>query len=163
MGLETTGEIIVEVDRETAFKFLEIPDQLARCIPGCHDLQQVTPGTFSAVLTSEVSFMKLNFQVNVEVVKIDPPHVIQARVTGRPLGFSGQLVGTAELHFADAGESRTLIRHSSDIGLTGKLGSLGQPVFRAKSAEMSGRFAANVKAALEDHVRRKGSAEQSQQ
>lgn len=158
MGLQTTGEIIVEVDRETAFKFLEAPDQLARCIPGCHDLQQVAPGSFTAVLTSEVSFMTLNFNVVVEVVKIDPPHTIEARITGRPIGFSGQLLGTAELHLADAGEGRTAIRHSSDIGLTGKLGSLGQPVFRAKSAEMSAKFAATLKAALENHAGSKEAA-----
>jgi carbon monoxide dehydrogenase subunit G len=61
-------------------------------------------------------------------------------------------MGTAELHLADAGQGRTIIRHSSEIGLTGKLGSLGEPVFRAKSAEMTAKFAANVKAALEENA-----------
>ena len=55
MGLQTTGEIIVEVDRATAFGFLQIPEQLALCVPGCHDLRQVAPGSFTAVLTNEVS------------------------------------------------------------------------------------------------------------
>jgi hypothetical protein len=152
MALQTTGEIIVEVDHESAFKFVAVPEQLARCIPGCRDLQEVAPGRFTALLTSEVSFMTLNFQVVVEVVKINPPHEIQAKITGRPVGFSGQLMGTAELHLADAGQGRTIIRHSSEIGLTGKLGSLGEPVFRAKSAEMTAKFAANVKAALEENA-----------
>jgi carbon monoxide dehydrogenase subunit G len=95
-------------------------------------------------------------------VKIDPPHAIEARITGRPIGFSGQLLGTAELQLSDAGEGRTAIRHSSDIGLTGKLGSLGQPVFRAKSAEMSAKFAATLKAALENHAGGTEAARQSQ-
>lgn len=151
MALQTTGEIIVEADRETTFKFIEVPEQLARCIPGCRDLQQTAPTSFTAVLTQEVSFMTLNFQVLVEVVKINPPHEIEAKFTGRPIGFSGQLAGKAELHLADAGPGRTIIHHSSDIGLTGKLGSLGQPVFRAKSAEMSAKFAANLKAAVEQN------------
>ena len=162
MPLVTTGEIIVDVDRETAFKFIEVPEQLARCIPGCSDLREVAPGRFTAVLTSEVSFMTLNFQVVVEVVKIDPAHTIEARITGRPIGFSGQLVGKAQLELADAGQGRTVIRHSSDIGLTGKLGSLGQPVFRAKSAEMSTKFAANLKAALEQNAGRREPAGQTQ-
>jgi uncharacterized protein len=151
MALQTTGEILVEADRETTFKFIEVPEQLARCIPGCRDLQQTAPTSFTAVLTQEVSFMTLNFQVLVEVVKINPPHEIEARFTGRPMGFSGQLAGKAELRLADAGPGRTIIHHSSDIGLTGKLGSLGQPVFRAKSAEMSAKFAANLKAAVEQN------------
>jgi len=161
MPLQTTGEIVVEVDCDTAFKFIEVPEQLARCIPGCRDLRQVSPASFTAVLTGEVSFMTLNFQVVVEVVKVNPPNTIEAKITGRPMGFSGQLAGTAELHLADAGEGRTIIRHSSDIGLTGKLGSLGQPVFRAKSAEMSAKFAANLKAALEKGAHGKGAAGES--
>jgi uncharacterized protein len=152
MPLETTGEIIVQVDRETAFKFVEVPEQLAQCIPGCSDLREVAPGRFTATLTSEVSFMTLKFQVVVEVVKINPPNDIEARITGRPTGISGNLAATAALHLTDAGPGRTLIRHSSSVGLTGKLGSLGQPVFRAKSAEMSGKFAANLKAAIETNA-----------
>jgi len=161
VALQTTGEIIVEVDRDTVFKFIEVAEQLAQCIPGCRDLRQVSAAHFTAVLTHEVSFMTLNFQVVVEVVKITPPHAIEARITGRPIGFSGQLMGTAELHLTDAGQGRTAIRHSSDIGLTGKLGSLGQPVFRAKSAEMTAKFGANLKAALEKNARAKSTAGES--
>jgi carbon monoxide dehydrogenase subunit G len=152
MPLETTGEIVVEVDREAAFKFIEVPEQLARCIPGCSDLREIAPGRFAATLTSEISFMTLNFQVVVEVVKIDPPRQIEARITGRPMGISGQLMATATLHLTDAGQGRTIIRHSSNVGLTGKLGGLGQPVFRAKSAEMTAKFGANLKAALEQNA-----------
>jgi carbon monoxide dehydrogenase subunit G len=152
MALQSTGEITVKVDRDTAFKFIEAPEQLAQCIPGCSDLRQVGPGSFSAVLTSEISLITLRFQVVVEVVKIDPPHTIEAKITGKPIGFSGQLIGTAKLYLGESGQGRTIIRHSSDIGLTGKLGGLGQPVFRAKSAEMSTKFAANLKAALEKNA-----------
>lgn len=161
MPLETTGEIVVDVDRETAFKFIEIPEQLARCIPGCSDLRETAPGRFTATLSSEISFMTLNFQVVVEVVKIDPPRGIEARITGRPMGISGQLLATAALHLTDAAPGRTVIRHSSSVGLTGKLGSLGQPVFRAKSAEMTAKFGANLKAALEKNAPNPETAGQS--
>jgi carbon monoxide dehydrogenase subunit G len=43
----------------------------------------------------------------------------------------------------------TLIRYTIDLGLTGKLGGIGQPVFRAKSDELGRKFAANLKAAME--------------
>ena len=149
MALQTNGELTVDVDQDTVFKFLEVPEQLAKCIPGCHDLRQIGPTSFSAVLTSEISFMTLSFQVRVEVVKIDAPHGIEARITGKPIGFVGQLVATAGLQIRNAGQGRTMIQHSSDVSLTGKLGGLGQPVFRAKSSEMAKKFTANLKAALE--------------
>lgn len=149
MGLQTTGEIVVAVDRDDAFRYIEVPEQLAQCIPGCSELREVSPGSFTAVLTNEVSFMTLKFQVVVEVVKVDPPRLIEAKITGKPIGFVGQLTASAGLQLSEAGPGRTVIRHTSDVGLTGKLGGLGQPVFRAKSAEMSAKFGANLKAALE--------------
>jgi carbon monoxide dehydrogenase subunit G len=152
MALQTTGEIVVAVDQQTAFKFMEVPEQLAQCIPGCHDLRQLAPGSFSAVLTNKVSFITLSFQVTVEIVKIEPPYAIEAKITGKPVGFVGQLSASAGLHFADAGEGRTIIRYSSDVTLTGKLGGVGQPVFRAKSNEVASEFSANVKAALEKNA-----------
>lgn len=159
MGMQTTGEITVDLDQETAFKFLEVPEQLAKCIPGCHDLYQIGPTKFTAVLTNEISFMTLSFHVTVEVVKIEPPHTIEAKITGKPAGFVGQLVATAGLQVRDGGQGRTIIRHSSDVTLTGKLGGLGQPVFRAKSNEMATKFAANLRAALEKNAAKKTAGE----
>lgn len=158
MGLQTTGEVVVAVGRDDAFRYIEVPERLAQCIPGCSELREVSPGRFTAVLTNEVSFMTLSFQVVVEVVKVDPPHSIEAKITGKPIGFVGQLTATASLQLSEAGPGRTVIRHNSDVGLTGRLGGLGQPVFRAKSAEMSAKFGANLKASLERSADDKNSA-----
>ena len=43
----------------------------------------------------------------------------------------------------------TDIDYTSNVGLSGKLGGLGEPVFRAKSAEVAREFGENLKAALE--------------
>jgi carbon monoxide dehydrogenase subunit G len=43
----------------------------------------------------------------------------------------------------------TRIAYSVDAALTGKLGSLGQPVLRAKSREMEKQFAARMQAAFD--------------
>src|SRR5260370_8612774 len=43
VALQTTGEIIVEVDRDTAFKFIEVPEQLPQRIPDCPHLHQLSP------------------------------------------------------------------------------------------------------------------------
>ena len=149
MALQNTGEVTVDVDRAAAFEFARNAQQTAQCIPGCHDLQEISPNRYAAVLTSEVAFMTLSFKVVVEVVKIDPPHAIEATATGDAIKLSGRLVAKASLQFVEAGQNRTLIRYSADVGLTGKLGSLGQPVLKAKSAEFARQFGANLKAAIE--------------
>lgn len=149
MALQNTGEITVDVNRTAAFEFARNAQQMAECIPGCHDLQELSPNRYAAVLTSEVAFMTVSFKVVVEVVRIDPPNAIEVTATGDAMKLSARLVAKASLQFADASENHTLIRYSADIGLTGKLAGLGQPVLKVKSAELTRQFGANLKAAIE--------------
>jgi hypothetical protein len=149
MSLETTGEISVDVDRATAFAFLEDLPRFARCIPGCTNLREIAPGRYGAVLATRVSFMTVSFKVIGEIARIDPPTAIEAKITGDAVGLAGRLVATAALQLAEAGEQRTTIHYAADVALTGKLGGLGQPILRARSAELAREFAANLKAAIE--------------
>ena len=149
MGLETSGTITVDVDRDTAFAVVRNPVRLARCIPGCRDLREVSPDKYTAVLTSQVAFMTLSFNVNVDVVRIEPPSALEARISGDAVGLAGHVVATATLQLDSTTDRQTAIRYSTDVGLTGKLGGLGQPVFRATSARMAREFAANLKTEIE--------------
>jgi carbon monoxide dehydrogenase subunit G len=149
MALQTTGEIIVDVERSVAFAFLHDPERLARCIPGCDDLRQLSPERYAAVLASRVAFMTLRFNVIIDVVRVDPPQAIEAKITGDAIGLAGHVVATASVQLADEGDDRTTIRYVTDIALTGKLGGLGHPVFRATSVRLAREFGDNLKKALE--------------
>jgi carbon monoxide dehydrogenase subunit G len=149
MPFDTSGEITVDVERATAFAIVRDPVRLARCIPGCTDLQEVAPDRYSAVLTSRVAFITLSFKVAIDVVTIEPPSLLEAKVTGDAVGLSGHVVATARLHLADGADGRTTIRYTTEVGLTGKLGGLGQPVLRATSAKMAREFGGNLKAEIE--------------
>ncbi len=149
MRMETTGEIAVDVDRPAAFSFVQNPERLAGCIPGCRDVREVSPRHYTAVLSSRVAFMTLSFNVTIDVVRMEPPTAIEAQITGDAIGVPGHLVATASLELAEAGERRTSIRYATDIALAGKLGGIGQPVFRATSVQMARQFGANLKAAIE--------------
>ena len=156
MGLETSGEIAVDVDRATAFAVVRDPARLARCIPGCHELCELSSERYTAVLTSRVAFMTLSFKVTIDVTRMEPPTMIEARITGDALGLSGHVVATASVHLDETADRRTTIRYATEVGLTGKLGGLGQPVFRATSVRMAREFGENLKAEIE-----RGQAEHS--
>lgn len=153
MALQTSGEVSVDVDRASAFEFVSDPLRLAKCVPGCRDLQEISPGRYSAVVTSKVAFIAVSFKVIVEIVKNEPPDVIEAKITGDAVGLAGRVVATAAMRLGRTGQARTAIAYSTDVALTGKLGGLGEPVFRAKSAELAREFATNLKAAIEKEPR----------
>jgi carbon monoxide dehydrogenase subunit G len=156
MALQTAGEISVDVARAVAFAFVQDPERLAGCIPGCRDLRELSPGRYAAVLTSRVAFMTLSFKVTIELVRVEPPNAIEATITGDAVGLAGHVAATAAVQLTDEGERRTTIRYVTDVGLTGKLGGLGQPVFRATSAQLAREFGANLKKAIE--AQRSGTA-----
>jgi|SRR5436309_14525401 len=149
MALQTSGQVRVDVDRAKAFDFIGDPVRLAQCIPGCKDLRELSPGRYSAVLMNEVAFITLSFKVIVEIVKVEPPSAIEAKITGEAIGLVGRVAANAGLQLSEAGANQTDIRYTANVGLTGKLGGLGEPVFRAKSAEVAREFGVNVKAAIE--------------
>jgi len=149
MALQTGGQVRVAVDRATAFDYVGDPVRLAQCIPGCKDLRELSPGRYSAVLTNEVGFITLSFKVTVEVVKVEPLSAMEAKITGEAIGLVGRVAANAGLQLSEAGPNQTDIRYTASVGLTGKLGGLGEPVFRAKSAAVAREFGANLKAAIE--------------
>lgn len=149
MSLQTSGDISVDVPRDAAFAFLQDPHRLAACIPGCRDLREIGPNRYAAVLASRVAFMTLSFNVTIEILRLEAPETIEAAITGDAVGLAGHVSATATVGLTDEGTQRTTIRYTTDIALTGTLGGLGQPVFRATSAQLAREFGANLKQALE--------------
>jgi carbon monoxide dehydrogenase subunit G len=145
--LQTGGNFTVAVPQDRAFAFISDPFKIATCIPGCGDLREVSPGKYAAKLTNRVGPISLTFDVTVELTKVEPPSTIDASVSGNAAG--GRLTATATVHLEAIDTNSTNVSYTVDLGLTGKLGGIGQPVFRAKSDELSKKFGANVRAALE--------------
>jgi hypothetical protein len=145
--LQTGGNFTVAVPQDRAFAFISDPFKIATCIPGCSGLREVSPGKYAAKLTNRVGPISIAFDVTVELTKVEAPSAIDAVVSGNAAG--GRLTATATIRLEPVDAANTKVSYTVDLGLTGKLGGIGQPVFRAKSDELSKKFGANVRAALE--------------
>jgi carbon monoxide dehydrogenase subunit G len=88
--------------------------------------------------------------VTVAVTRADPPNEIEATVEGTPLGIVGRMTATSVTTLTEVGDE-TKIAYAVDAALTGKLGSLGQPVLKSKAKEMEKQFASRLRAAFENN------------
>lgn len=149
MALHTSGDILVGVPRTEAFTFLQNPRRLAACIPGLCDLRELGPDRYSAVLTSRVAFMTVRFNVTIEILNVDPPQAIEAKITGDAVGLVGHVAANAAVRVTAEGEGTSRLNYATDIALTGKLGGFGQTVFQATSARLAREFGENLKKAIE--------------
>ena len=145
--MKIAGEITVAAPREAVFKALSDAPFFASCIEGVRDLKAIDGTHYDAVLETRIAYMRFSFKVAVEMSRSTPFEEIEAKVEGTPIGMVGRLTATAATRLADVGEG-TIIRYSIEATLTGKLGSMGQPVLMAKAKEMEKQFAARLAAAF---------------
>jgi hypothetical protein len=145
--MKFTGNISVEAPREAVFAKVRDARFFASCVDGVRDLSEIDPDHYTAVLDTKVAYLKFKFNVAVEVVRADPPREIEAKIEGTPLGIVGRL-SARSLTRLEEENGGTKVSYEVDAALTGKLGSLGQPVLRAKAKELERVFAQRMRAAF---------------
>jgi carbon monoxide dehydrogenase subunit G len=146
--MKFAGELTVKAPRTAVFEALRDARFFASCVEGVHDLAEIGPDRYAAVFDTKVAYMKFSFKVTVELVRAQAPSEIEAKVEGAPLGVVGRLTATSLTTLSEVGDE-TRIAYTVDATLSGKLGSLGQPVLRAKSREMEKQFVARLQAAFD--------------
>jgi carbon monoxide dehydrogenase subunit G len=145
--MKVEGEISVPAPRALVFDRLSDAQFFTSCIDGVKDLAAIDATHYSALFATRIAYMRFTFKVNVEMSRREPPTSIEAKVEGMPLGVVGRLTATAATELAEV-DGRTNIRYAIDATLTGKLGSMGEPVLRAKAREMEKQFSQNLLAAF---------------
>ena len=142
-----TGTIEVPAPRDAVFAKLDDLRFFASCIEGVQDLVEVDPTHFTAVLETRIAYIRFKFAISVEIVERVSPTRIVARSEGTPMGVVGRLSATSKADLTEA-NGVTSIAYDMEVALTGKLGSLGQPVLKSKAKELERQFATNLKAAF---------------
>jgi uncharacterized protein len=145
--MKISGTIMVQAPRGEVYKALRDARLFASCVEGVRDLAETGPDAYSAMFETKVAYMKFAFKVTVQVVRAEEPREIEARIEGAPLGIVGRLTAISLTRLTEM-SGATRIDYDVDASLTGKLGSLGQPVLRAKAKEMERQFAARLAAAF---------------
>ena len=145
--MKITGDVMLPAPREAVFDRLKDAPFFASCVDGVKDLEEVDATHYRAVLETSVAYMKFRFKVAVEVTRMSAPDLIEARIEGTPLGIVGRMTATSTTRLADE-NGQTRVFYEIDATLTGKLGSIGQPVLKSKAKDMERTFTERMRAAF---------------
>jgi uncharacterized protein len=146
--MKITGELTVRAPQEAVFNAVQDARFFASCIEGVQELNEIDPTHYDAVLETKVAYMKFRFKLSIEVTKKEPPSALEAKVEGTPLGIVGRITATSLTRLSQIGDE-TKIEYEIEAAITGKLGSLGQPVLRSKAKEMEKQFAGRLREKFE--------------
>ena len=147
--MEFKGEITVAAPRADVYARIRDAEFFVSCIEGVRDLEVVDDTHYTAVMESKVAYIKVSFDVSVEVLRDDAPNLIEAKIEGRPIRLAGRLAATSLTRLAEE-DGGTKISYETELSLTGKLGSLGRPALTAKAKEMEKLFADRLAAAFSE-------------
>jgi carbon monoxide dehydrogenase subunit G len=145
--MKFSGDIAIAASRDAVFAKMGDPQFFASCIEGLRDLTEIDGSRYTAVMETKIAYLKFRFAVAVEVLRMDPPNEIEAKIEGTPTGVVGRLSARSLARMAEE-NGTTTVSYEIEAALTGKLGSLGQPVLRAKMKEMEREFTKRVRAAF---------------
>ena len=145
--MKFSGELVVPAPREAVFDRLRDANFFASCVEGVSGLTELTPDRYAASFVTKIAYIRFEFEVTVAIAQAERPNSIQAQIEGKPHGVVGRLTATSAARFEDDGAGTKVI-YDIEANLTGRLGSIGQPVLKSKAKEMERRFAERIRAAF---------------
>ena len=146
--MKIDGELTVRAPQAAVYDAVQDARFFASCIDGVQELTEVDPTYYNAVFETKVAYMKFRFKVSVEVVRKEAPSLMEAKIEGTPLGVVGRITATALTRLSQVGDD-TKIEYAIEANITGKLGSLGQPVMKSKAKELEKQFASRLRIKFE--------------
>lgn len=129
-----------QIDRAPAqvWEELNTVDALKSCIPGCEELEQVSPTEYNAVVRLKIGPIKARFSGSAAMTKQTPPNscVIEFQGNG---GIAGMAKGTAEVTLKDANDG-TELNYLADVVIGGKVAQIGARLLKNSAKSIADKF-----------------------
>jgi Uncharacterized conserved protein len=116
---------------------LDAPTMRA-CIPGCQELVQQDDRNYVGRLVNEVAHVRFNAAFSAEITERDE-HEIRAILRGEDKKLASSLKLDATLAVVPKGDSSD-VSYTIEMAMWGKLGRMGESIFRRRTAEVEKQF-----------------------
>ena len=136
--MEMTGEYTISAPREKVYEALNDPEILAKCIPGCQELNKDSDTELSATVKSKVGPVSATFKGKVTISEMDPPNGYKISGEGSG-GVAGFAKGGAEVKLVEDGEN-TVLSYVATAQVGGKLAQIGSRLIDSTAKKMANEF-----------------------
>lgn len=129
----------VPVDSERVFERFLDPDSMRVCIPGCEELVRADDKHYTGRLVNEIAHVRFNASFSAEIIEMSPPQEVRAVLKGEDRRLGSSLKLDAVLTVRPDGDASE-VSYSMEMALWGKLGRMGESIFRRRTAEVEKQF-----------------------
>lgn len=135
------GNFDVAASRDAVYRHITDPGLMARCVPGCESIEQVSPTGYRAKVTISVGGIKARFNLVVEVTREQPPGLVLSQTRGEEGSRASVLSADNELTLLELDPLTTRVVYASEVSVTGRLGKFALGVMKKKVGAMGMEFA----------------------
>ncbi len=135
--MRIAGSYSLPFDQETAYRSLQDPLILARCVPGCDALEKISDDEYSMNMQVDVAGFAGLFSGKIKVTEAQPPRSFKILVEGGVM--FGDLKGEGAMHLTPAVGETELI-YDGDVLVGGAIAALGQRMIDASAKTMIRKF-----------------------
>lgn len=118
--------------------FLDAPTMRV-CIPGCQELVRVDDTHYTGRLVNEIAHVRFDAAFSVEIVGLEVPHEVRAVLKGEDRRLASSLKLESVLRVSSEGDA-SMVSYSMEIAMWGKLGRMGESIFRRTTVEVERQF-----------------------
>ena len=135
------GNFDIAASRDAVYRHITDPGLMARCVPGCESIEQVSPTGYRARVTISVGGIKARFNLVVEVTREQPPGLVLSQTRGEEGPRASVLAADNELTLVEVDPLTTRVTYCSEVSVTGRLGKFALGVMKKKVEAMGREFA----------------------
>ncbi len=146
MLIKKTFEVEAPIDR--VWGVVTDPKQVAQCVPGCENAEQVDD-TYRVTVLVKLGPIKTKFNLNIACVEQRPPEYARYESKGDEGKKSSRLKATSTLALSGNGNN-TSVTYESDFSLVGRLGKFGGGMMEKVADSIGNEFVSELKRIVEN-------------
>ncbi|WEX88349.1 carbon monoxide dehydrogenase subunit G [Sinorhizobium garamanticum] len=144
--MEMTGEERIAARRDAVWQYLNDPETLRRCIPGCQSLEMKSPTELTAVVKVKIGPVSATFNGSVVLSNLNPPQSYTISGEGKG-GIAGFAKGGADVTIVEEGDE-TVLRYDVKAEVGGKIAQLGSRLIDSTAKKLAQQFFADFNLAV---------------
>ncbi len=141
--MELQGRVTIPASAEQVWNALNDPEILRQCIPGCEEVQQISPEEMHARVLLRMGPVRARFAGKVKMTDIRPMQGYTLNFEGSG-GTAGFARGSSVITLNTVG-SDTQLDYTAQATVAGKLGQIGGRLIDASSKQLADKFFASLK------------------
>lgn len=142
--MKIEDEFTVAAPIERTWTALKDPQVVGPCLPGCEDIEELSPTTYKARVSLKVGPISARFVVEVEVTEETPPTRIVSMTRGEEGGRASNVRAESVVTLSPTDDGSTKVHYESEVSVTGRLAKFGFGVMKKKAQSLGAEFAKNL-------------------